>query len=433
MKSILKILFIILLYPTQSISQDFWQQANEKNTEFNNNTPSKAESTTTIDSTLAQHLQDTLDYIRSSKNIKGVSTAVIIPDQGTWTGVSGASHFRVEITQDMLFGIGSITKSYTAALILKLAEEGILTLDDSLHKWLPAYDNIASTITIRQLLNMTSGIYDFANDNDSFDDSLFSDLTRLWTPEEILTSLVGKPNSSPGDTFGYSNTNYIILGMIIKEATGSMVSVELRNRFLDPMDLNRTHLAGEEILIGETAHPWNGWTGVLEDYSFINDTANFSLLWTMGGMFSTARDVAQWAQALYGGAVLNQEYLDQMVTFTPIDDPISPPEWTGYGLGTFQFNILDRELWGHAGVWYGNVALVAYLPGDGISIAVLINENYWGSYPVLMRNVHDILAVLLGFVLNFDLSSIADEGATMPVDLYTETKLPKSFQPNYKY
>jgi CubicO group peptidase (beta-lactamase class C family) len=276
---------------------------------------------------------------------------------------------------------------------------------------------------------MTSGIYDFANDNDSFDDSLFSDLTRLWTPEEILTSLVGKPNSSPGDTFGYSNTNYIILGMIIKEATGSMVSVELRNRFLDPMDLNRTHLAGEEILIGETAHPWNGWTGVLEDYSFINDTANFSLLWTMGGMFSTARDVAQWAQALYGGAVLNQEYLDQMVTFTPIDDPISPPEWTGYGLGTFQFNILDRELWGHAGIWYGYVAIVAYLPIDGISIAVLLNENYWGTYPVLMRNVHDILAVLLGSVLDWK-TGIADESENIPVDYTLKQNYPNPFNPS---
>ena len=116
MKTILKIVFIILLYPIQSITQDFWQQTKEKNTVFNDNT--EAESATTFDSTLAQILQELLDYERSSRNIKGVSTAVIIPGHETWTGVSGVSHDTVTIKPDMLFGIGSVTKNYTAALIL---------------------------------------------------------------------------------------------------------------------------------------------------------------------------------------------------------------------------------------------------------------------------------------------------------------------------
>ncbi len=232
-----------------------------------------------------------LDNERSSRNIKGVSAAVIMPSHGTWTGVSGVSHDTVEITSDMLFGIASITKNYTAPLILKLAEEGRLTLEDSLHEWLPSYENIDSTITIRQLLNMTSGIYDYINDNSSFNYIIRSDLTRLWTPEEILTLLVGAPNFPPGTAFRYSSTNYILLGMIINEVTGSMISVEFRNRFLDPLDLNRTYLAGEETLIGETAHPWfesNG--GTLQDWSFYYDTATFSTWWTAGAMYSTAED-----------------------------------------------------------------------------------------------------------------------------------------------
>jgi len=380
-----------------------------------------------IDSTLAQRLQDTLDYVCSLKSIKGASTAVVMSDQEIWTGVNGISHDTVTIKPDMLFGIASITKNYTAPLILKLAEEGILTLEDSLHEWLPTYNNIDSTITIQQLLNMTSGVYDFVNDNPNFYNILTSNLTRFWTQEEILTSLVGSPIHPPGTAWRYTTTNYNVLGMIIREATGSSVSSELRNRFLDSLYLNNTFLPPEDTLVGEIAHPWHGYS-TLQDYSFIYDTACFSLFWTGGAMFSTAKEVALWSHDLFGGNVLNQNYINQMVTFLPINISGSPPEFTGYGLGAWRYNMLGKELWGGVGILYGYVDLVVYLPDDSISIAVLLNERrYAGTFDVQFRNALSILSALLGTMIDVD--DIEVKNRVLPLNYILKQNYPNPFNP----
>ncbi|MBW2429082.1 MAG: serine hydrolase, partial [Deltaproteobacteria bacterium] len=139
--------------------------------------------------TLADKLQQVLDTELARHHGIGVSAAVIIPARTSWHGVSGVSHGTTSITPEMLFGIGSITKNFMAALILQLAEEGKLSLEDSLSKYLSINPNINGTITIRQLLNHTSGIYNFS-EHPSVWDTIFANPQRLWTPEEILTNFV---------------------------------------------------------------------------------------------------------------------------------------------------------------------------------------------------------------------------------------------------
>ena len=383
-----------------------------------------------IDSTLAQQLKDTLDYVCNLRNIKGASTAIVMPDNEVWTGVNGISHDTVKIKPDMLFGIASITKNYTAPLILKLAEEGLLTLEDSLHEWLPNYSNIDSTITIRQLLNMTSGLYDFANDNPNFYNILTSNLTRFWTQEEIMTSLVSPPIHSPGTEWRYTTTNYNLLGMIIREATGSSVSSELRNRFLDSLSLNKTFLPPEDTLIGTIAHPWHGYSTPQQDYSWIYNTACFSLFWTGGSMFSTAEEVARWAHDLFGGAVLNAYYTTQMVTFDTVNIPGSAPEINGYGLGAWRYNMLGRQMPGGVGISFGYVDLVVYIPDDSISIAVLLNERrYAGTFEDQFRNALSVLSALLSTVIDY-VSVIEHENTVMPLNYILKQNYPNPFNPS---
>jgi D-alanyl-D-alanine carboxypeptidase len=383
-----------------------------------------------IDSTLAQHLQDTLDHVCSLKNIKGASTAIVMPNQEIWTGVNGISHDTVKIKPDMLFGIASITKNYTAPLILKLAEEGILTLEDSLHEWLPTYNNIDSTITIRQLLNMTSGLYDFANDNSAFYLILTSNLTYFWTQERIMTSLVGAPIHPPGQEWRYTTTNYNLLGMIIREATGSSVSSELRNRFLDSLSLNKTFLPPEDTLIGTIAHPWHGYSTPQQDYSWIYNTACFSLFWTGGSMFSTAKEVALWFHELFGGNVLNQNYTTQMVEFDTVNVPGYAPEFTGYGLGAWRYKMLSKEMWGGTGILFGYVDLVVYLPDDSISIAVLLNERrYAGTFDVQYRNAFSVLSALLAIIIDY-VSVIGNENTVKPLNYMLNQNYPNPFNPS---
>jgi len=382
-----------------------------------------------FDPTLAEDLQDTLENVCSSMNIKGASTAIVMPDQEIWTGVYGISHDTVKIKPDMLFGIASITKNYTAPLILKLAEEGILTLEDSLHEWLPTYDNIDSTITIMQLLNMTSGLYDFVNDNPNFYNILTSNLSKFWTQEEILTSLVGPPIHPPGTPWRYTTTNYNLLGMIISEATGSSVSSELRNRFLDPRSLNNTFLPPEDTLIGEIAHPWHGYSTLL-NYSFIYDTACYSLFWTGGSMFSTAKEVALWSHDLFGGAVLNANYTNQMVTFDTVNVPGYSPAINGYGLGAWRYNMLGRQMPGGVGISFGYIDLVVYIPDDNISIAVLLNERrYAGTFEDQFRNALSVLYALLSTVIDY-VSVIEDENTVMPLNYILKQNYPNPFNPS---
>ncbi|MBL7094726.1 beta-lactamase family protein [candidate division KSB1 bacterium] len=142
-----------------------------------------------FDSTLAFQFQYVLDSVLVANNIVGASVAINMPEKGTWLGVSGMSDPVAgdSIRPDMLFDIGSNTKTFVAALILKLVDDGLLTLEDQLYQWLPSFPNIDSTATIRHLLNHTSGISDYLNENPAAVETLFVDLDRFWSPEYSLT------------------------------------------------------------------------------------------------------------------------------------------------------------------------------------------------------------------------------------------------------
>ena len=283
-------------------------------------------------------LQNKLDEGVQALGLMGASVSVLIPGRGEWLGVSGLSDpvAGETIRPDMIFSAGSITKNMVAALVLDLAEEGLLTLEDSLGQWLPAYPNIHGGITIRQLLNHSSGLFDFT-EHPAYENSLFADLTREWTPEEIVTTFVEAPHFPPGASQEYSSTNYILAGMIIKQATGSEVSSELRSRFLTPLNLNSTFFEGEEQIIGEVAHGWRDidGDGILDDIFPLQLTAVWSATWTAGAIFSTAEDIAHWGEALFGGQVITQASLNEMLDFLP---------GLGYGLGTYKVELQGREM-----------------------------------------------------------------------------------------
>jgi D-alanyl-D-alanine carboxypeptidase len=179
--------------------------------------------------TMGEELQATLDNAIATYGGKGVSLAVILPDDQTWIGTSGVSSGSTRISPDMLFSIGSATKTFTSAVILQLADEGVLTLEDSLFEWLPSFHNIDSTITIRQLLNHTNGIFNLTEHPDIWN-AVFADLYRQWTMEEVIDGYILAPYFPKGTDWHYSNTGYLLLRMIIKEATGQSISSQYREQ-----------------------------------------------------------------------------------------------------------------------------------------------------------------------------------------------------------
>jgi CubicO group peptidase (beta-lactamase class C family) len=272
----------------------------------------------------------------------------------------------------MLFGIGSNTKAFVSTTVLSLVDEGLVALDDSLKRYLPAYPNVNGNVTIRQLLNMTSGLFDYLNDSNEQGDAVEANPTRYWTPEELIRTFLGPPKALPGGAYSYCNTDYVLLGMVISSVTGKSVSSQIRERVLTPLSLNHTYLEVEESHTEPVAHPWDSGY----DFSSIPVTAHFTTLWTAGGIISTAENMARWVKALYEGDVISQASHSQLLTFVPASSSVTVGfEWNGYGLGVRQGSYFGKKVLGHAGAVMGYVSITGYLPQTGASFAILFNTS----------------------------------------------------------
>jgi len=346
--------------------------------------------------TLAEQLQKVLDDGLESFHGIGVSAAVIMPDGEKWVGVSGVSHGLTSISPDMPFCTGSIAKNFTAAALLKLVEESQLALDDSLHKWLPFYPNVDSTITIRQLLNHTSGLNDIA-DNPDFWQEIFRDPSRKWTPAELVHTFNNEPVFPKGTGWNYSSTGYALLRMIIQDITGSELSAVYRDRFFIPWDLTNTFASMGEALPAGTAHGWYDLDsdGDYDDFFPWPRTAFASGI--CGEIFSTAEDLAKWAQAMYHDkSVLSQASLDQMLSFI---SPCTGEEFmcAGYGLGAIRFNpdlVNGLEAIGHSGNAPGYAAASIYLPDYQVCIGIVDNTEEGNA----MYCINDLLSVITDYL-----------------------------------
>lgn len=319
-----------------------------------------------------QSLQQALQRACTNQGIIGASAAVVLPSQGLWLGTYGQAHGTNPARPHTSFEIGSVTKTFVAATILRLAEEGRLTLEDTVGQWLPTlnHPNISPSITIRQLLNHWAGTYNFGDDPD-FRMALFSDWSRYWQPEEVL-NYVKTPYHSPGAGSEYSNTGYVLLGMIIRSATGSTVAAEMRRTVWDRAGLRSTVMGAEEHWRGTLADPhldFNG-DGIHEALGDRSQTAILSSFWTSGAVVSTAADVARFGTALFTGELLNETSLAQMRSFQSLDIIGTTYE---YGLGLMRFDILGREHWAHSGGLFGEYAWLSYCPSTGVSLAVAYN------------------------------------------------------------
>ncbi|MEE9464680.1 MAG: serine hydrolase domain-containing protein [Candidatus Neomarinimicrobiota bacterium] len=337
--------------------------------------------TTEPEPSLSDQLQEALDEIGAEYSVPGISAAVNMPDGSLWLGTYGNSHEATPITTDMAFCIGSVTKSLVATLVMQLAEEDLLTLEDSLHEYLPVYKNIDTTITIRQLLTHRSGIFNFY-DHPAFYDSIRIDSDRIWSPDEILSSMILEPYWAPGSSYSYSNTNYILLGMIIETVTGESVSNQLNERIFESAGMDRTYLYPEDPVQPPIAHDWYDLDedGLLDDVAGISHNSLYSAGWTAGSVYSTPNDLINFSRALFGGGLVEPASLTDMLDMIPV--PYG--ENLAYGLGiSVSDGLADiaRETpVGHDGAIVGYSARWVNMLEAGIYIAITINhDDVWDA------------------------------------------------------
>jgi D-alanyl-D-alanine carboxypeptidase len=324
----------------------------------------------------------------------GISAAVIVPGYKSWVGVTGNSHSGVPLSSEMLFNVGSVAKIFEAALALKLAEQGLLDLDYPLSTWLPTYPNIDSQITVRQLLNHSSGVFNVFEHPDFPWVDPHVDYDKEWQMEEVIESFVDKPYASPGYAQHYSSTNFLLLTKIIEQITGESVPEQVDRYFLDPLALDHTFISMGVLPPAQfkVAHPWVdiNLDGELEDFSGTPQTWIASMTHLV--LFATPSDMAKWMHALYyEERVLGDDALQEMLSIPEIKLP--DPEGGKYGLGVVDFSeILGANVIGHGGSSLGYSSAALYLPEQGIALAWSINtgespselanglmENTWAS------------------------------------------------------
>jgi D-alanyl-D-alanine carboxypeptidase len=344
-----------------------------------------------VDAATAATLQKALDTARRSMVIPGVAATVILPDGRTWTGVAGdavaATHLKV--TPETPFAIASVTKTFTAALILRLAEKGRLTIDDRLARWLPDYPN-AARITLRMLLQHTSGLADFFQ-NPKFDAAMNRAKRHAWLPDEVLP-FVAAPAFPPGTGWGYSNTNYVLLGMVAERAGGAPWAEQVRREFIVPLGLASTYVQGIATPDIAAAHANVMFIGSgghilprdLSDGSgFVPFTAVATAAFSAGSIASTTGDMARWARALYGTDLLTPPSRRAMLTFDPNIEKYAA---LAYGLGVSRVKIDGRFVaFGHTGALAGTRAAIRWLPKEQVSVAVAFNRDLFTGDDVVRQ------------------------------------------------
>jgi D-alanyl-D-alanine carboxypeptidase len=246
--------------------------------------------------------------------------AEVRDEHGRWRGVSGVAELGTTrpVPVDGRFRAGSITKTFVATVVLQLADEGRLRLDDSVDAWLPGVVPAGAGITVRQLLNHTSGLADYLPTLPFPPAPEFLDNRwRTWTADELIQRAVANPPvfEPPGKAFSYSNTGYLLLGQIIQRATGRSYAQEIERRIIRPLGLSGTAVPGASPWI-RGPHP-HGYVPIQQndEPQLVDITAmNPSVMGAGGEMISTTRDLNRFVAALLGGRLLPERLLDEMKT-----------------------------------------------------------------------------------------------------------------------
>jgi CubicO group peptidase (beta-lactamase class C family) len=293
----------------------------------------------------------------------GVSVLVARDGRIVFQGGFGLADLeqKTPITPDTKFRIGSITKQFTAAAVLRLAESGKLTLDDSLAKFFPEFPGGAD-VTVHHLLTHTSGLHSYTSKPD-----FLEGVTKPIEPRKLIASFQNDPpDFRPGADFRYNNSAYFLLGEIVAQVSGQSFADYLRDTFFEPLGMKDTG-----IYVNATPPP-----GMARGYSHAGGKLEPALDWDMswaggaGALYSTAGDLFRWNEALFGGRVV-QEVLFKAAT-TPVQLPPGVEGMKyGYGLATLEIKRLPAI--GHGGGLHGWASDLVRLPDQRCTVVVLAN------------------------------------------------------------
>lgn len=326
-------------------------------------------------------IQAALDSIRAGGTFPGMSVGVALPDGRVLALASGFADTALgtRLDPEDLLLAGSVGKTYVAAVAMQLVREGKLGLDEPISTYLgtePWFSRLpnAAAITVRMLMNHTSGLvrYEF---QDAFTRDLTANPDKVWRPAELVAYILGsEPPFPAGAGWDYSDTNYIVLGMIIERAAGAALNEEIARRLVRPLGLARTVPSDRREIPGLVqgyAGPGNPFGGT--DAMIVNGrfAINPQFEWAGGGYAVSGGDLARWAKALYEGRAFDASLLPMMLDGVPAR--LGPD--VRYGLGVILRPTPLGPSYGHSGFFPGYVTEMRYFPEHRIAVAFLVNTS----------------------------------------------------------
>jgi D-alanyl-D-alanine carboxypeptidase len=312
---------------------------------------------------LQDRLQSALEQVMAEYDVPGAAAGVWVPGEGSWTTAAGLADVERDVaaTTDMTWPIRSITKSYTVTMLLQLADEGELSLDDTVGQYLDGITD-GDRITLLELANMSSGNADYVNEEFLIDWQ--ADPGKVYTLDELNSFVLDQPAQfAPGTEYLYTNANTNLLGAVIEEVTGQSYAEALDERILQPLGQTGTTYI-TDVDDWNAPHPV-GYMPV--DGVLTAQDENPSILGPAGSLFSTLDDGRVWAETLGTGALLKPE----TQALRQIGHQIPKPPYDQYAVGMGE----TGGWWGHNGEGIGFTAATFHNPETGASIVVYMNES----------------------------------------------------------
>lgn len=315
----------------------------------------------------ADTLRQVLEQCQLDEDMNGAAAAVVFSDGSVWSGSSG-KYGTSTLNTDLLYDIGSNTKSMVAALILLLEEEGSLSIEDTLYQFIAPVQNVPNGITLKQLMNHRSGVFSYTS-HPNFANTVFNDETRFLHPDTILANFVSAPEFNAGSSWEYSNTNYILLGKVIEAVEQKPLNEAFKARLFEPFGLQNTYLDQYDSYTQTKTGSWISANNYYGD----NFISFMSSAWAAGGVVATPEDFAHWAHKLGRGDILSDSSMVKMRTGTALSGGAT------YGLGMFERQINGKTFLGHGGTTLQNSEMEYSLEDDFSVVVMNIDDGFYAE------------------------------------------------------
>lgn len=343
-----------------------------------------------------ENVDDVISSEMAAQHIPGLALSVM--RDGAVIKAQGYGRANVEldvpVKPETIFQTGSVGKQFTATAVMMLVEEGKVSLDDPISKYLPGTPAGWSAIRVRHLLSHTSGVPDYETDSLKKGQEAFINLRKDYTEDELLRKFETLPlEFAPGEKHSYSNTGYVLLGILIHKVTGKFYGDFLEERIFRPVGMGATRIINEADIIPNRAAGYRLVKGELKNQEWVSPSLNTT---ADGALYTNVLDMAKWDAALYTEKLLKRASLEQMWTPTRLNIGKA----ADYGFGWRVRALNAHRIVEHGGAWQGFTTHISRYVDDKLTIVILTNLDSEHCDPT--KIAHEVAATYIPAVAEKD-------------------------------